>query len=97
TEVALVARQGGSSDAAWPKLPAQEVLPFPPTPSPSIAGRTMQDSVYKQRTLPRRLPADAPNILIVLIDDVGPAQASTFGGEINTPTMDRIAKGGITY
>ena len=57
----------------------------------------MQDSVYKQRVEPRRLPKDAPNILIVLIDDVGPAQASTFGGLINTPTMDRIAKGGIAY
>ena len=33
----------------------------------------------------------------MLIDDVGPAQASTFGGLINTPTMDRIAKEGITY
>jgi arylsulfatase A-like enzyme len=36
--------------------------PFPPTPSASIAGRTMQESVYKQRVEPRRLPADAPNI-----------------------------------
>ena len=43
------------------------------------------------------LPKDAPNILIVLIDDVGPAQASTFGGLINTPTMDRIVKQGIAY
>ena len=83
--------------AAWPKLPRQESLPFPPTPSASIAGRTMQDSVYKQRVEPRRLPKDAPNILIVLIDDVGPAQSSTFGGLINTPTMDRIAKRGIAY
>jgi arylsulfatase len=90
-------RRAAVGASSWPRLPAQHVLPFPPTPSPSIAGRTMQDSVYKQRTLPRRLPKDAPNILIVLIDDVGPAQASTFGGLINTPTLDRIAKGGITY
>jgi arylsulfatase len=83
--------------SARQRLPAQDVLPFPPTPSASVAGRTMQDSVYKQRVEPRRLPKDAPNILIVLIDDVGPAQASTFGGLINTPTMDRIAKGGVTY
>src|ERR1700738_5190908 len=91
------ADQPSASTSAWTRLPAQEVLPFPPTPSASIAGRTMQDSVYKQRVEPRRLPKDAPNILIVLIDDVGPAQASTFGGMINTPTMDRIAKGGIAY
>ena len=31
---------------AFAKLPAQDVLPFPPTPSASIAGRTMQESVY---------------------------------------------------
>ena len=72
-------------------------LPFPPTPSASIAGRTMQESVYKQRVTPRRLPADAPNILIVLIDDAGPALPATFGGEVQTPTMDRIVKEGIAY
>lgn len=59
-----------------PVARAQEVLPFPPTPSASSAGRTMQESVYKQRVEPRRVPADAPNILIVLIDDVGPGQAA---------------------
>ena len=64
----------------------QESLPFPPTPSASIAGRTMQESVYKQRVAPRRLPADTPNILIVLIDDAGPALPATFGGEVQTPT-----------
>jgi arylsulfatase A-like enzyme len=80
-----------------PPARAQEVLPFPPTPSASIAGRTMQESVYKRRVEPRRLPPDAPNILIVLIDDVGPGLPSTYGGEVHTPTLDRIAKGGISY
>ncbi len=74
-----------------------ESLPFPPTPSASIAGRTMQESVYKRRVEPRRLPEDAPNILIVLIDDAGLACRRTFGGEVHTPTMDRIAKEGIAY
>lgn len=80
-----------------PQVAVQEVLPFPPTPSASIAGRTMQESVYKQRVQPRRLPEDVPNILIVLIDDAGPGLPSTFGGEVHTPTMDRISKAGITY
>jgi arylsulfatase A-like enzyme len=79
------------------KTGKQESLPFPPTPSASIAGRTMQESVYKRRVEPRRLPADAPNIVIVLIDDAGPALPATFGGEVNTPTMDRIIKEGIAY
>ena len=75
----------------------QESLPFPPTPSGSIAGRTMQESVYSPKPAPKHLPADAPNILIVLIDDAGPGLASTFGGEVTTKTMDKIAAGGITY
>lgn len=76
---------------------AQEVLPFPPKPSGSIAGRTMQESVYSPLPDERRLPEDAPNIIVVLIDDVGPGQTSAFGGEIETPTLERIAKEGIAY
>jgi len=76
---------------------AQEVLPFPPKPSGSIAGRTMQESVYSPLPTQSHLPKDAPNILIVLIDDVGPAQTDTYGGEIHTPTLSKIAKEGISY
>jgi arylsulfatase A-like enzyme len=79
------------------KLAKQESLPFQPTPSGSKAGRTMQESVYSPQPKPRRLPANAPNILIVLIDDAGPGLPSTFGGEVHTPTMDRIVKQGIAY
>ncbi len=76
---------------------AQESLPFPPTPSASQAGLTIQTSTHKKRVATRRLPEDAPNILIVLIDDVGPGTASTYGGEIATPNLDRVAKAGISY
>ena len=76
---------------------AQEVLPFQPTPSASTPGLTMQDSIYKKRVEPQRLPTNAPNILIILMDDVGPGQASTYGGEINTPTLTRVAQIGISY
>jgi arylsulfatase A-like enzyme len=75
----------------------QDSLPFPPTPSASVAGRTMQESVYRQRVTPRWLPADAPNILIVLIDDAGPGLPATFGGGVNTPTMDRIVNEGVAF
>ena len=57
----------------------------------------MQESIYKRRVEPRRLPADAPNILIVLIDDAGPGLPTTFGGEVHTPALDRIFKEGIAY
>ena len=46
---------------------------------------------------PSRLPADAPNILIVLIDDVGFGVADTFGGEVHTPTLSKLADEGLSY
>ena len=57
----------------------------------------MQDSVYNPKPSEKHLPADAPNILIVLIDDAGPGMPTTFGGEITTKTMDRIVGNGIAY
>jgi hypothetical protein len=76
---------------------AQEVLPFPPKPSGSVAGPTMQGSTYNPLPDPSRLPKDAPNILVFIIDDVGPAQTDTFGGEIHTPTLSKIAREGIAF
>ena len=49
------------------------------------------------RAEPHPLPKDAPNILIVLLDDVGFGSAATFGGEIDTPTLTRLAHEGISY
>ena len=76
---------------------AQEILPFPPAPSGSTPGLTIQDSTYKKRVEPKRLSEGAPNILIILMDDLGPGTASTYGGEINTPTLDRVAKLGDSF
>ena len=76
---------------------AQEILPFPESKSASTPGLTIQDSIYKKRTPPKRLAEGAPNILIVLMDDVGPGTPSTYGGEINTPTLDRVAQMGISF
>jgi arylsulfatase len=44
-----------------------------------------------------RAPVGAPNVVIVLVDDVGFGGPSTFGGPIRTPTMDALAKGGLRY
>jgi arylsulfatase len=76
---------------------AQESLPFPPPPTASKAGKTLLDSKHQWRKQPSRLPADAPNVLIIMLDDVGFAQADTFGGAIHTPTLTRIADSGIRY
>jgi len=42
-------------------------------------------------------PANAPNVLLILTDDVGFAAPSTFGGVIPTPTLDRVAADGLRY
>lgn len=76
---------------------AQEILPFPPAPSGSTPGLTIQDSTYKKRVEPKRLADGSPNILIIIMDDVGPATPSTYGGEINTPTLDRVARMGVSF
>ena len=47
-----------------PTARAQEILPFPPTPSASTAGLTMQDSIYKKRVEPKRLGKDAPQVVL---------------------------------
>src|SRR5260221_6686703 len=44
-----------------------------------------------------RPPEGAPNVLIVLLDDVGFAASSTFGGVISTPTAERLAKNGLKF
>ena len=71
------------------------VLPFPPTPSASTAGFTLAESTHQRREEVRRLPADAPNILIVLLDDVGFGLSDVVGGEVNTPAFRRVARDGI--
>lgn len=40
-------------------------------------------------------PEGAPNVVIVLIDDVGFGATTPFGGPINTPTLERLAAGGL--
>ncbi|HUA11052.1 MAG TPA: arylsulfatase [Solirubrobacteraceae bacterium] len=48
-------------------------------------------------TVPLRPPAGAPNVLVILLDDVGFAASSAFGGPCNTPTAERLAANGLKY
>src|SRR5947208_15518342 len=73
------------------------VLPFRPKPSASIAGPTLQESKLVPFPADARLPKDAPNILIIMLDDVGFGLPDTFGGPIHTPTLSRLANDGISY
>jgi arylsulfatase A-like enzyme len=46
---------------------------------------------------PVRPPDGAPNVLVVLLDDVGFAQLGCFGSDIDTPNFDRVAENGVRY
>ncbi len=46
---------------------------------------------------PLRPPAGAPNVLVVLLDDVGFGASSAFGGPVHTPTAERLAAQGLKY
>lgn len=76
---------------------AQEILPFKKQKSGTKAGVTMAESTYAPTLQESHLPEGAPNIIIILIDDAGPATASTFGGEVNTPNLTKIANEGISF
>lgn len=76
---------------------AQQILPFPKEASSSRAGLTIPSSVHNPTQPEKRIAQDAPNILIILIDDIGNGTSDVFGGEIHTPNLARIANSGITY
>lgn len=78
-------------------LSAQNTLPFSPQPSGSKAGPTIAESKYSPLPPADHLPDNAPNVLVIMLDDVGPALPGTYGGPINTPTLSRIADAGISY
>jgi phosphoglycerol transferase MdoB-like AlkP superfamily enzyme len=44
-----------------------------------------------------KAPEKAPNVVIVLIDDIGFGHSSTFGGPINMPTLEKLSKNGLRY
>lgn len=61
---------------------AQSTLPLPKPGTASIAGESLQQSKHQRRKQANPLPADAPNILLVMLDDAGYAQADTVGGPV---------------
>lgn len=82
---------------------AQVVLPTDRTVLPIPVPQSPHSTVFDVRnaTPPPRFevkaPANAPNVLIVLIDDMGFGQSSAFGGPIHMPTVERLAANGLRY
>ena len=84
---------------ALPRTAASEtpsVLPPPEPPFQGKIGRTVKDSTPD---FPKGIeaPAGAPNVLLILTDDVGFGATSTFGGPIQTPNFQRVADSGLRY
>src|SRR6185295_7323110 len=91
----LLSASMASVAAAQTKAP--EILPKQTKPfADAKIGRTYKDSKPGTISL-TKAPAGAPNVLIVLIDDSGFGQWGTFGGQVPTPNLDRVAKMGLRY
>jgi len=87
----------GSIAAQTAPDPDRTVLPIA---EPSYARSNVLDIRNAPAPPPRfqiKAPAGAPNVLIVLIDDMGFGQSSAFGGPIHMPTVDRLADNGLRY
>ena len=72
-----------------------------PIPDPHWIGVTTYDAKDPDTKFPPieplRPPADAPNVLVILIDDAGFGSASAFGGPCDTPNFERLADDGLKY
>jgi arylsulfatase A-like enzyme len=74
------------------------VLPIsdPPQDPPTVLDARDPEATFAPIE-PLRPPAGAPNVLVVLLDDVGFAASSAFGGPCSTPTAERLAAGGLKF
>jgi len=81
-----------------PDRHARIMLPIPDRPAPGLTTYDAKDPETSYPPIEPLLPPEgAPNVLIVLIDDVGFGASTTFGGPCRTPTADRLAEGGLRY
>ncbi|WP_242453772.1 arylsulfatase [Mycolicibacterium sp. P9-64] len=76
----------------------RDILPIPDV---AYVGLTTYDAKDPDTSYPPikdvRPPATAPNVLVILIDDVGFGASSAFGGPCQTPNFEKLASGGLKY
>ena len=73
-------------------------LPMPDRPRPGLTTYDARDPETSFAPItPLRPPAGAPNVLVILLDDVGFGASSVFGGPVDTPVAQRLADGGLRY
>ncbi len=85
-----------ATDQAAPDTLDRTVLPVPepePAPITELDARTAKAPPRFQV----KAPKGAPNVVVILLDNVGFGDLSTFGGPIQMPTLDRLAKTGLRY
>lgn len=76
----------------------REILPVPDIARAGPAAYDAKDPEAACPPIePLRPPAGAPNVMVVLLDDVGFGASSAFGGPVNTPTAERLATNGLKY
>ena len=76
----------------------RDVLPIPDAQHVGVTTYEAKDPATAFPAItPLRPPDGAPNVLLILIDDVGFAASSTFGGPCSTPNFDRVAAEGLKY
>ena len=70
-----------------------------PRPDPEFRGKIGQSYRDSTPSYPRsvKAPDGSPNVLLILLDDVGFGMCSTFGGPVPTPHMDKLANNGLKY
>src|SRR5262245_61738048 len=88
--------QDGRSDLAT-EGGTPSVLPRPDFHFRGNVGRTYLDSDPPRFPQPVLAPKGAPNVVLILIDDAGFGQFSTFGGGVPSPTMDALAAEGLRF
>jgi arylsulfatase len=77
---------------------SRTVLPVPDRPHVGLTTYDAKDPDTSYPPIkPLRPPQGAPNVLIILLDDVGFGASSAFGGPCHTPTAERLAAGGLRY
>ncbi|MEK2690112.1 arylsulfatase [Bdellovibrio sp. GT3] len=80
-----------------PSSPTPKILPRDDFHFSGSVGRTVFDSDPAEFPQPVAAPAGAPNIVLILLDDTGFGQFSTFGGGVPSPTVDKLAAEGLRY
>ncbi|MCX7098977.1 MAG: arylsulfatase [Methylococcales bacterium] len=94
--VCALAQASPQQAAAEPPPVDRTVLPIPAAPFNGTMGLRPKESMP---SFPSKVaaPAGAPNVVLVLMDDVGFGATSTFGGPIPTPTIQKLADNGLSY